>query len=81
MNLLNLISQLMMGGNPMQMMMGMFSGNPMFQQAMNMVNGKNPEQIQQVAKNICSQKGIDYNTMQNMLESQFAQSGIKSPFK
>lgn len=81
MNIMQILPQLLMGGNPMQMMMGMFGNNPMFQQAMNMANGKSPEQIQQVAKNICSQKGIDYDSMQNMLESQFGRSGMKSPFR
>lgn len=81
MNIMQILPQLLMGGNPMQMMMGMFGNNPMFQQAMNMANGKSPEQIQQVARNICSQKGIDYDSMQNMLESQFGRSGMKSPFR
>ena len=81
MNIMQILPQLLMGRNPMQMMMSMFGNNPMFQQAMNMANGKNAEQLQQVAKNICSQKGIDYNAMQNMLESQFGNSGMRSPFR
>lgn len=71
----------MSGGNPMQIMTGMFGNNPMFQQAVNMANGKSAEQIQQVAKNICGQKGIDYNSIQNMFENQFTNSGMRSPFR
>lgn len=43
MNILQIIPQLMSGGNPMQLMMGMFGNNPMFQQAVNMANGKSLE--------------------------------------
>jgi len=33
----------------------------MLNQAMQMSKGKNPQQMQQLMKNICQQKGIDYN--------------------
>lgn len=66
--------QMMMGGkgvNPMQMMMNQLNGNPLFQQAQNMAQGKSPEQLKQTCENICRQKGVDFNAAWNQFQSQF----------
>ena len=47
-----------MAFNPMQMMQAMMmnqlNGNPLFQQAQNMAQGKSPEQLKQTCENLCS---------------------------
>jgi hypothetical protein len=66
--------QMMMGGkgmNPMQMMMNQLNGNPLFQQAQNMAQGKSPEQLKQTCENLCRQKGVDFNAAWNQFQSQF----------
>lgn len=66
--------QMMMGGkgvNPMQIMMNQLNGNPLFQQAQNMAQGKSPEQLKQTCENICRQKGVDFNAAWNQFQSQF----------
>lgn len=66
--------QMMMGGkgmNPMQMMMNQLNGNPLFQQAQNMAQGKSPEQLRQTCENLCRQKGVDFNAAWNQFQSQF----------
>lgn len=63
--------QMFMGSpNPMGMMQQMFGGNPMFQQAMQMAQGKSPEQMQEVIQNVAKQKNIDTNQLKQMA-SQF----------
>ena len=45
------------GGNPMQMLRQMAAQNPAAAQAMNIVNGKTPQQLQQIAMNMCRERG------------------------
>lgn len=71
--------QMFMGGgkgfNPMSMMMGQFQNNPMFQQAQQMAQGKSDDEIMQVCRNICKQKGIDFDDAMKQFQSQ--QAGLK----
>lgn len=63
-----------MAFNPMQMMqmmMNQLNGNPFFQQAQNMAQGKSPEQLKQTCENLCRQKGVDFNAAWNQFQSQF----------
>lgn len=61
MNPMQLIQAMIQSGNPMQMMQQLFGNNPNFQRAMQMVQGKTPEQMQQTARNLCKERGIDFN--------------------
>lgn len=45
--------------------------NPLFKRAQQMAEGKTPEQLQQVAQNLCQQKGIDMNQALQQFQSQF----------
>lgn len=36
-------------------------GNPLFQRAQQMAQGKNEQQLQQTAMNLCQQRGINMN--------------------
>ena len=49
--------------NPMMLMFQQNIGsNPLFQQAQKMSKGKSEQEIIQIAKNICKEKGIDFDS-------------------
>lgn len=49
--------------NPMMLMFQQNIGsNPLFQQAQRMSQGKSEQEIIQIAKNICKEKGIDFDS-------------------
>lgn len=60
-NMMGIFMQLMQSQNPMAMMMQMFGKNPAMQRAIQMMNGKTPEQMQQVVMNMSKEAGIDHN--------------------
>lgn len=43
--------------------------NPLYARAQQMANGKSPEQLEQIAKNICKEKGIDYEQAMRQFQS------------
>ena len=57
--------------NPKQAASSMFQQNPLFKRAQQMAEGKTPEQLQQVAQNLCQQKGIDMNQALQQFQAQF----------
>ena len=57
------------------MLFTQLQGNPMFRQAQQMAQGKNPEQLKQTCMNLCRQKGINFDEAWNQFHSQF--SGLK----
>ena len=65
MNMQNLLAQLMTSSNPMQMLMGMLTGNQ--KQAINLFQNKtSQEQAEQIAK-MCNEKGITKEQLQNIM--------------
>lgn len=48
----------------------MLQGNPMFQRAQQMAQGKNQQELEQTARNLCQQIGIDYNDALNQFNNQ-----------
>lgn len=56
MQLLNLLQN---NANPMGLMNQMFGSNPIYQQVMQMTQGKNPNQIQQIIKNVAHERGMN----------------------
>ena len=62
-----MINQLAMlarnGGNPMQMLQRLAPINPQAAQAMRMIQGKSPQQLQTMAQNMAKERGIDINQM------------------
>ena len=73
--MLNPVQMMGMMRNPKQAINSMFQqnlqGNPLFKRAQQMAEGKTPEQLQQVAQNLCQQKGIDLNQALQQFQSQF----------
>lgn len=60
------------GINPQQIAMQLAQNNPAFARAMQMVNGKTPDQIYDVAQQMAQQRGVNL--------AQFAQQlGVKLP--
>lgn len=57
MNPMQLISLMRSGGNPMALLQQMSNGNPMMMQAFNMIQGKTPAQLQQMATNLARERG------------------------
>lgn len=72
-NPMQLFYMLSQNPNPMSMMSQLMGGNPFFQQAMKMTEGKNPNEIKQIVNNIASQKGIT----QEQLNGMFSMFGFK----
>lgn len=57
----------------MGMMQQQFGNNPMFQRAMQMTQGKSEAQVKEIVKNIATQRGMDINQLNQMLN----QMGMK----
>lgn len=61
-------------GNPqnlMNQMLQQYQNNPMFQRAQQMAAGKSPQEIRQIANNLCNQRGIDINSAREQFKRQF----------
>lgn len=63
--------QMLNGGNPQDVIKQMVGSNPNMKRAVEMSDGKTPDQIKQVCKNICEQKGIDFDQAFNQFQSQY----------
>lgn len=51
------------GGDFQQMTNMLIQQNPQMKQILNGVNINDPNVMEQICKNICQQKGLDFNTM------------------
>lgn len=60
-----------MGRMMMNNMMTQLQGNPVFQQAQQMAQGKTPEQLKQTCVNLCRSRGLDFNQAWNQFQTQF----------
>lgn len=58
-----MISMARGGGNPMQMLQQMAGSNPQIGQVMRIIDGKSPQQLEQVARNMAKERGIDLDQM------------------
>ena len=65
--IIQLVGQLRGSQNPQVLMNQMLGNNPNYQRAMQMANGKDQNQLQQVAQNLCDQRGINLNDFINRL--------------
>ena len=55
------------GGNPMQMLQQMAGQNPQAAQAMRLIQGKNPQQLRQIAENMAKERGISIDDLARQL--------------
>lgn len=65
--------------NPFQMIQQLQS-NPLFQRAQQMAQGKSEQELQQICKNLCQQRGLNLDETMAQFKSQFGNSfnNIKS---
>lgn len=63
MNMLQLIQALRGNGNPVGMLQQLAGQNPAIAQAMKMIEGKSPQQINQIAANMARERGVDINAL------------------
>lgn len=76
-NPMQMVGMLNERSNPNQMMTQMMnqqlSGNPLFQRAQEMARGKSPQELEQVARNLCQQRGIDLDSAMNQFKQMMGQ--------
>lgn len=60
------IFQAMQTNNPMMFLQQHYGNTPAFHKAMQMMQGKDERQMQQVVMNLAQQRGIDYNQLRQM---------------
>lgn len=70
------IFQMMMGSNPQQLVQQIMSnnrvmGNPMIKNAMSMAQSGNSKGIEQMARNLCKEKGINPDDVMKQIRSNF----------
>lgn len=58
-----LVQAMQHGRKPMDLMQAMAQQNPQVAQALQMVQGKSPQQLQQMAQNMARERGVDLNQM------------------
>jgi len=59
--------RMLQGGNPMQVLSGLAGQNPAIRQMIPMVQGKNPQQLQQIAENMCRERGMTFDQVVKQL--------------
>jgi len=62
-NPLQLIGMLQNANNPLALMQQMFGNNPQFNQVMQIVQGKTPQQLEQYVRNLAKSQNIDLNRL------------------
>lgn len=55
------------GGNPMTLLQNMARTNPQAAQAMRLIEGKSPQQLQQIANNMAKERGTSINDIARQL--------------
>lgn len=67
------LMQMLKGGNPQQILSGMIqnNNNPMLQNVMSMMNNNDSKGIEQLARNLCSSRGIDADELMKNVQNQF----------
>ena len=66
MQIMQILNQIKNSQNPMAVMQSMFGNNPAFSRAVQMANGKNPNEIKQIVENLAKEKGMDISQIQQM---------------
>ena len=72
MNPMDFLSMIKSGQNPQQMMLNVLQqgNNPMSQNLFNLAKQGNTAQIEQIARNLCAQRGIDFDREFNSFKQQ-----------
>lgn len=72
MNPMDFLSMIKSGQNPQQMMLNVLQqgNNPMSQNLFNLAKQGNIAQIEQIARNLCAQRGMDFDREFNSFKQQ-----------
>lgn len=72
MNPIDFLSMVKSGQNPQQMMLNVLQqgNNPMSQNLFNLAKQGNTAQIEQIARNLCAQRGMDFDREFNSFKQQ-----------
>lgn len=62
-----MMSAIQSGGNPMVIAQQLAQTNPQVRQAMQMINGKSPAQLKQMAENMARERGVSLNDVARQL--------------
>lgn len=71
--MMQMLQMMQQSGNPQQFMLSNFGNNPQFQSMMQMMQGKSPMEVEQMVRQMASQRGINIDNIINMMR----QSGIR----
>ena len=66
-NIMQLIGMIRGASNPMQFLQSQAQSNPMIARVLQMTNGKNEQEIMQIANNMAREQGVDLNQLRGML--------------
>ena len=55
--MMQMLSMMQAGRNPMQVLAAIAKNNPQAQQMMNMIQGKTPDQLRKMAENMAAERG------------------------
>ena len=66
-NIMQLIGMLRGSGNPMQFLQSQAQSNPMIARVLQITQGKNEQEIMQIANNMAREQGIDLNQLRTQL--------------
>lgn len=66
--LMYLLDAAQRGANPLAVVQKMAQNNPQMQQFASMINGKSPQQLEQIARNMAKERGIDLNQLARQLK-------------
>lgn len=64
---MKLVNVMRNGGNVMDALQGMAGNNPMAANVFRMINGKNAQQIEQIARNACKERGVSPESIAQQL--------------
>ena len=69
--MLQVVAAMRGGGDPMALLNQMAQSNPQMQQAMQMISGKSPQQLQEMAKNLARERGVNIEDVARSLGISF----------
>ena len=67
MQILQLVTQVQQSNNPMQALQNIVGNNPAFQRAMTMCNGKDENELKNIARNLAMQQGMSEEQFKNFI--------------
>lgn len=64
-----LIALIKSGGNPQVLINSMAAQNPKIGEAMQLLQGKSPQDMENICRDLCKQRGIDFNNVMQQVQS------------